>query len=98
MDKTTLEVAEADYLAVMSDLVERYKEETHSIAPASDAEMLRHLLGAKGVTQVAVARETGIIESTISAVLAGKRHLTREHIDKLSRYFEVSPSVFVFGE
>ena len=60
--------------------------------------MLQHLLGAKGVTQVAVARETGIIESTISAVLAGKRHLTREHIDKLSRYFEVSLSVFVFGE
>ena len=98
VDKDTLEVAEADYLAVLSDLVEQYEEKTQLIPPASDAEMLRHLLEAQGTTQVEVARETGIIESTISAVLAGKRHLTREHIGKLAHYFKVSPSVFKFGE
>ena len=98
IDKDSLEAAEADYLDVLSDLVERYEEEEHPISPASDAEILRHLLEAKGKTQVEVARETGIIESTISAVLAGKRYLTRDHIGKLSRYFKVSPSVFAFDE
>lgn len=98
VDKDVLETAEADYLAVLSDLVERYEEDVHAMVPASDAEMLRHLLESKGATQVEVACDTGIIASTISAVLAGKRHLTREHIGKLSRYFNVSPSVFAFGE
>ncbi len=98
VDKEALEPAEVDYLAVLSDLVEQYEEQTQWIPPASDAEMLRHLLEAQGATQVEVARETGIIESTISAVLAGKRLLTREHIGKLSRYFKVSPSVFQFGD
>jgi HTH-type transcriptional regulator / antitoxin HigA len=79
-------------------LVEQYKEQTQQIPPASDAEMLRHLLEAQGVTQVEVAQETGMIESTISAVLSGKRRLTRDHIGKLSRYFKVSPSVFKFSE
>ncbi|MEE8291960.1 MAG: type II toxin-antitoxin system HigB family toxin [Candidatus Tectomicrobia bacterium] len=93
-----LEAAAADYLAVLSALVEQYEAEAHSISPASDAEMLRHLIDAKAVSQVQVAQETGIVESTISAVLAGKRHLTREHIGKLAHYFHVSPSVFEFGE
>lgn len=93
-----LKAAAADYLAVLSDLVEQYEAEVHPIAPASDAEMLRHLLDAQAVTQTEVAQATGIVESTISAVLAGKRHLTREHIGKLARYFHVSPNVFAFGE
>ena len=36
--------------------------------------------------------------ATLAAVLAGIRHLTREQIGQLARYFQVSPSVFVFGE
>jgi HTH-type transcriptional regulator/antitoxin HigA len=96
--KDGLEAAEADYLAVLSNLVEQYEAETYPVSPASDAEMLRHLLDAREVTQVQVARKTGITESTISAVLAGKRRLTREQIGKLSRYFQVSPDVFTFDE
>jgi HTH-type transcriptional regulator/antitoxin HigA len=95
--KDVLETAEADYLAVLSDLVEQYESEVHPISPASDAEMLRHLLDAQGVSQGQVARDTGIAASTISAVLLEKRHLTREHIAKLVHYFQVSPSVFAFG-
>jgi HTH-type transcriptional regulator/antitoxin HigA len=96
--KDALAAAEADYLAVLSDLVEQYEAAAHPIPPASDAEMLRHLLEAKVVTQGQVARDTGIAESTLSAVLAGKRRLTREHIGKLARYFQVAPGVFAFGE
>ena len=94
--RSELNQDEQDYLDVLSDLVERYESEHHPIAPVSDAEMLRHLIEAKGVSQVEVAREAGIAESTISEVLAGKRPLTRAHIGKLCRYFHVGPGVFSF--
>ncbi|HUT88402.1 MAG TPA: helix-turn-helix domain-containing protein [Thermoguttaceae bacterium] len=87
---------EQDYLLVLSDLVERYEAEAHPIAPLSDADMLQHLIEAKGVPQTEVARATGIADSTISEVLSGKRSLNRTHIGKLARYFAVSPEVFAF--
>jgi HTH-type transcriptional regulator / antitoxin HigA len=59
-------------------------------------DMLRHLLEAKEVSQTDVAHATGIAESTISAVLAGKRGLNRHHIGLIARYFNVRPAVFVF--
>jgi HTH-type transcriptional regulator/antitoxin HigA len=96
LDRGNLGRDEQDYLDVLSDLIERYEAEEHPIAPVSDAQMLQHLIEAKGVTQADVARETGIAESTISEVLAGKRSLNRTHIGKLARYFHVEPGVFTF--
>ena len=94
IDRGRLDRAEADYLDVLSDLVERYEEKQHPIEPASDAAMLEHLLDSRGVTQLAVAEGTGIVNSTLSAVLHGKRQLTREHIARLARFFRVDASVF----
>ena len=96
--KDALSAAEADYLAVLSDLVEQYEAEAHPIPPASDAELLQHLLEAQSVTPREVVQATGMDMATLAAVLAGTRHLTREQIGQLARYFQVSPSVFVFGE
>jgi len=96
--KDALSAAEADYLAVLSDLVEQYEAAAHPMPPASDGELLQHLLEAQEVTPVAVARATGIDAATLAAVLAGTLHLTREQIGILARYFQVSPSVFAFGE
>ena len=96
--KDALSAAEADYLAVLSDLVEQYEAEAHPIPPASDAALLQHLLEAQSVTPREVAQATGMDMATLAAVLAGTRHLTREQIGQLARYFQVSPSVFVFGE
>lgn len=96
--KDALSAAEADYLAVLSDLVEQYEAEAHPIPPASDAELFQHLLEAQSVTPREVAQATGMDMATLAAVLAGTRHLTREQIGQFARYFQVSPSVFVFGE
>ena len=57
--------------------------------------MLRHLIEARKTTQARVAAEAGIAESTISAVLAGKRGLSRKHIEALARHFKVNPAVFI---
>ena len=96
LDRGDLAPGEQDYLDVLSDIIEVYETNEHPIAPVSDGAMLRHLLEAKGVSQADVSRETEIAESTISEVLAGKRSLSRGHIGKLSRFFNVKPGVFNF--
>lgn len=96
IDRDELAPGEQDYLDVLGDLVEKYEAEEHPIAPVSDADMLRHLLEAKGLTQAKVATESGIPRSTISEILAGKRTLNRHQIGALSRYFHVEPGVFAF--
>ena len=96
LDRKDLAPEEEDYLEVLGDLIEQYESEAHPIAPVSDVDMLRHLIEAKGVSQTAVSKATGIADSTISEVLGGKRSLNRNHIGKLARYFNVSPDVFVF--
>lgn len=98
IDQDELSAPEQDYLDVLSDLVEAYEEETVPIKPVGDAEVLRFLIEAKGVTQAEAAKQAGIAESTISEVLAGKRKLNRTQIGKLARYFHVSPSAFVFAK
>jgi HTH-type transcriptional regulator/antitoxin HigA len=98
IDRPALGTEERDYLDVLSDLVGAYEEEHHPMPKVSDARMLRHLLEARGVSQTEVARATGIVNSTISAVLKGGRQLTRDHIGRLASYFSIEPGVFIFGE
>lgn len=96
LSRRDLAPEEEDYLDVLGDLVERYETEAHPIAPVADAELIRHLIEAKGVSQTDVADATGVANSTISEVIGGKRALNRNHIGKLARYFNVSPNVFRF--
>lgn len=95
-DRDNLDKGEKDYLEVLSDLMERYEAEEHPIEPVSDAVILAHLLEAKGITQVELAREAKIAESTISEALKGKRTLTRSQIGRLARCFGIGPAVFRF--
>jgi HTH-type transcriptional regulator/antitoxin HigA len=89
--------AEEDYLDVLGDLIERYEAKHQPIHTddLTDAEMLEHLIEAKGVTQAEAARGAAIAESTVSEVLAGKRRLTRRQIEKLAAYFHVAPAAFL---
>lgn len=91
--KGDLDDGEQMYLDALSDLVACYEDEHHPIAPASDADMLRHLMEAKGVSQTKVSRETGIAKSTISEVLAGRRPFSRQMIRKLAAFFKVDVTV-----
>jgi HTH-type transcriptional regulator/antitoxin HigA len=87
--------AERDYLDVLSDLAEAYENEAIPMRPAGDAELLRFLVEQKSVTQTEAAAGAGIAESTISAVLGGKRELNRTQIAQLARYFHVEPGAFL---
>ena len=77
------------YLEALSDLIGSYEDEHHTIAPASDAEMLRHLMDARGVSQAEVSRGSGLPKSTISVLLSGKKGFSRQVIRKLADYFQV---------
>ena len=96
LTKRRLSQDEKDYLEVLSDLIERYEAKQYPTGPVSDAEMLEHLIEAKGVSYATVAKATGIVPSTLSAVLHGKRDLNRNHISRLATYFNVSASAFAF--
>lgn len=91
--RATLDEGEETYLDALSDLVGSYEDEHHTIAPASDADMLRHLMDAKGVSQIQLSRSTGLPKSTISEVLAGKKPFSRQMIRKLADYFHVEVNV-----
>jgi HTH-type transcriptional regulator / antitoxin HigA len=91
--KGELDEGEETYLDALSDLVAIYEDEHHAIEAASDADMLRHFLEAKGITQTQLSRDTSISKSTISEVLAGKKPFSRQMIRKLADYFGVDTSL-----
>ena len=94
LDRQKLDQGESDYLEVLGDLISRYEVAQQPSDDPSDAELLAHLLEARGLTQAQAARQTRIADSTMSEVLSGKRKLTREQIEKLAEFFNVAPTVF----
>jgi HTH-type transcriptional regulator/antitoxin HigA len=88
-----LSVGEEMYLDALSDLVASYEDAHYPIEPASDADMLRHLMEAKGVTQAELHRDTGLAKSSISEVLADRKTFSRQMIRKLADYFKVNVSI-----
>ena len=91
--KGKLDEGEEMYLDALSDLVAAYEDEHHAIEPASDADMLRHLMEAKGVTQAQLSRDTSIPKSTISEILSGKKPFSRPLFRKFAEYFLVDMRV-----
>jgi HTH-type transcriptional regulator / antitoxin HigA len=86
---------ETEYFLALALFVEKYEEKHHSIAPASGAEMLEYFIETHVLTQSDVAAGTGLAESTISEIPAGKRKLSVKHIDALARFFKVKAAVFL---
>ena len=84
-----------EYLDALTDLVETYEDEHEPIGNVSEAEVLRELMRANGLSQTALEEKVGISQSTISAVLNGIRSLTKEQIITLAAFFRVSPAAFL---
>jgi len=83
------------YLDVLSDLVEAYEDENEVFPDSSEADVLRELMAANGLTQTALSKKVRIAQSTISAVLNGTRSLTKEHVTTLAKFFHVSTAAFM---
>lgn len=92
--KPKLSKGEIEYVDALSDLVLIYENAHHAIEAPSDADLLHHLLEARGITPADLHRETGVPNSTISAILAGKRGFAKETIGKLAAFFKVDKGLF----
>jgi HTH-type transcriptional regulator/antitoxin HigA len=90
-----LDAGQQDYLDVLTDLVDAYEEKHVPIRDASEAEVLRELLRANGLSQGKLAKAVGISQSTVSAVLNSTRSLTKGQVVKLAAFFHVSPAAFL---
>lgn len=93
IDQRSLTEDERDYLNLLGTLVYEYEEQAIEIPDIHGAEMLKVLLEEFGLEPQDL---TGIFETEAAAsdVLSRKKSLTIEHIQKLSRLFNVSPAVF----
>jgi HTH-type transcriptional regulator / antitoxin HigA len=85
--------AERNFAELLTLLIEAYEEKHHSIRFASPVEVLQELILANGLRQRDLVPQLGS-ESIVSEILSGKRELNKNHIEKLSKRFNVSPEVF----
>ncbi len=85
--------AEAKLAELLTLLIENFEDQNYKLKAATPREVLCELMESNGLKQKDLINVFGA-ESTVSAVLNGKREMTREHIKRLSSRFHVSPEVF----
>ena len=87
---------ERSYAKILLAFIEEWDEKHHPIRDASPTEVLNALLEANNLRQKDLASLLGS-ESIVSEILSGKRQLNKNHIEKLSKRFSISPAVFFAG-
>ena len=83
----------AGLLDLVGNLVADYDDEHFSIQPSEPRETLRFLMEQNHLKQTDL--EDIVPQSNLSAILAGKRQISRDVAKKLAERFNVSVSVFV---
>jgi HTH-type transcriptional regulator/antitoxin HigA len=86
--------AEAKLAELLTLLIENFEDQKYKLKAATPIEVLGELMESNGLKQKDLLDVFGA-ESTVSAVLNGKRDMTREHIKRLSKRFQVSPEGFL---
>lgn len=97
MSRPHLGRAESEMVELLSTLIEHYETIEHPTPESTPAEMLAHLIEARGITQAQLAHETGIPRSAITNILAGRRSISKTSALKLSAYFRVPLRLFLQG-
>jgi len=81
------------YLSAILPFLESYEKNEFPLGSATPEEALQFLMEQHQLSQYDLAEELGG-QSVVSNILSGKRRLTREHIERLSKRFHVSPATF----
>jgi HTH-type transcriptional regulator / antitoxin HigA len=92
-DKGSLTPEEEQLSDLLTLLIEDFESKHYQLEPASPIEIVRELMEANALKQVDMIDVFGN-SSIASEVLAGKRALSKSHIQKLSQRFSVSPELF----
>jgi HTH-type transcriptional regulator / antitoxin HigA len=90
-----LDEGEDQYLDALTDLIEVYEDDHVKFPDVSEADVLRELMRANGLTQAALAKKVGVTQSTISSVLNGARSLTKDQVIAIAKFFGVAPGAFL---
>jgi len=91
-----LTATEKAYMEVLTLLIEAYEDERYPIEEASPTEVLAELIASNDLRQKDLVSIFGS-EGAVSDALSGRRPLNKNHIERLSKRFSVSPEVF-FGD
>jgi HTH-type transcriptional regulator/antitoxin HigA len=89
-------VAVGQYLSAIIPFVAKYEKREFPVGPATPEEVLGFLIEQHDLSQYDLAKELGG-QPVVSQILRGKRRLTREHIERLSKRFGVTPASFYAG-
>ena len=84
----------ASLLRFIAKNIEKYEKTIFPMEESSPVEVLKFLMEEHNLTQSDLSDEIGS-QSLISKILKGERKLTVEHIVKLAKRFNVSPTVFL---
>lgn len=84
---------EQEAIELLALLIDRYESARYPIPNAGPTQVLQFLMESNDLSQKDLITEFGAA-STVSAVISGKRQMNRDHIERLSARFHVSPSVF----
>ncbi len=97
VDEDQLSPAQANYLLVLIDLIERYEDDhvPHGPALHSAGEVLRYLTAQAGMTGSDLRRLLGNRQLG-PALIRGDREPSKAHIAKLCELFKVSADLFFF--
>jgi HTH-type transcriptional regulator / antitoxin HigA len=89
-------VAVGQYLSAIIPFVAKYEKREFPVGPATPEEVLGFLIEQHDLSQYDLAKELGG-QPVVSQILRGKRRLTRDHIQRLSKRFGVTPATFYPG-
>ena len=85
--------AEKELAELLTLLIEDFESKRYKLPRAKPIEILRFLMDQHRLKQKDLVDVFGT-RSIVSEVLSGKRRLNREHIQRLSERFHVSPEAF----
>jgi HTH-type transcriptional regulator / antitoxin HigA len=85
--------AEKELAELLTLLVEDFESKRYELPRAEPLEVLRFLMDQHSLKQKDLVDVFGT-RSIVSEVLSGKRKLNKDHIERLSQRFHVSPDVF----
>jgi HTH-type transcriptional regulator / antitoxin HigA len=89
----TLTRAEKELAELLTLLIEDFEEKRYQLPRAQPLDALRFLMDQHGLKQKDLVDVFGT-PSIVSEVLSGKRELNKDHIERLSERFHVSPELF----
>ena len=88
-----LTAAEKELADLLTLLIEDFEEKRYRLPRAKPLDVLRFLMEQHNLLQKDLADVFGT-RSIVSEVLSGKRDLNKDHIERLSARFHVSPELF----